>query len=255
MLAFDKIGRWPRTMIIAHRGAGHSGPNPIAYENTLAAFKEGININADAIELDLRRTRNGIIVVHHDARIGRSRWSIGDLPLEKVRKLAWETGYDIPLFEDVLKLCASKISLDIELKETGYESEIVEMVERYYDLRQVAFTSFIDKSIKRVKEVRSCAVTGLLLGEEPPAGMEKRIGEVFPHKRIAACRPDFIAPNWRFLKWLKRSRKNYGGLPVISWTINNISFAEKLIQSGIAGIISDFPERLLALIEKNKSGP
>ena len=250
MLRFDKISNWPRTIIIAHRGAGHAGPSPSTHENTIEAFNTAITLGANAIELDLRRTRNGIIVVHHDAAIKGMKWPIGESPVETAKNAAEEKGYAVPTFQEMLEFCAGKIALDIELKETGYEDEVVEITKKYYDLANIAFTSFHDISIKRIKESTPQAITGLLLGDEPPAGIEKGINEVFPRKKIKACRPDFIAPNWRFLKWLGRGRKKYGGLPVISWTINDFTFAERLIQSGIAGIISDSPERLLPLAEK-----
>lgn len=250
MLSFDNIPQWPRTMIIAHRGAGHAGTKPSHHENTIESFKAAIEAGADAIELDLRRTRNGVIVVHHDESVEGMKWSIGESPVENIQESAEKLGYRIPTFEETLDCCAGKIALDIELKETGYEAEIVEITGQYYNLNHIAFTSFHDISIQRIKQSEPRAITGLLLGAEPPAGAGKRISEILPQKRIEACRPDFIAPNWRFIKWLGLNRKYYGGLPVISWTINDLSSATKLIRSGIAGVISDYPERLLSLAGK-----
>jgi glycerophosphoryl diester phosphodiesterase len=250
MLRFDEISEWLRTMIIAHRGAGHSGTLPSTHENTIDAFKAAILAGADAIEFDLRRTRNGVIVVHHDAEVDGMKWSIGESPMAAVKEGAERQGYVVSTFQEVLACCAGKIALDIELKETGYEDEVIEITRKYYDLSHVAFTSFNEISIRRIKELTPSANAGLLLGAEPPTGARRRLEEILPGKLIERSHSDFIAPNWRFLKWFGQGPKKYGGLPVISWTINDISLAEKLIQSGIAGIISDSPERLLPLAEK-----
>jgi len=250
MLRFDQITGWPRAMIIAHRGAGHAGPLPSTHENTIEAFKAAIDDGADAIELDLRRTRNGIIIVHHDAEIKGMKWSIGETPLDGVREAAEKLGYNIPTFEETLEACAGKIALDIELKETGYEDEVVEMTRRYYDLTNIAFTSFHDLAIKRIKEYEPRAITGLLLGAEPPVGVETRMSEVFPQKRIDFCRPDFLAPNWRIMKWLGRRKNTYAGLAIITWTVDDVKYAEKLIENKIAAIITDIPDKLLPLVDR-----
>lgn len=248
MLRFDKISYWPRTMIIAHRGTGHAGSSPSIRENTIESFKAAIVAGADAIELDLRRTRNGVIVVHHDAAIPGMKWSVGETPIDSVKEAAEKAGYRIPTLEETLKFCAGKIALDIELKETGYEVEIVEITKQYYDLSHIAFTSFHDISIQRINESEPQAITGLLLGAEPPAGARKRISEILPQKRIESCRPTFIAPNWRLLKWLA-GKYAYGGLPIITWTVNDMTYAKRLIQKNIAAIITDFAEIMTAQFE------
>jgi len=235
-------------MIVAHRGAGHAGPTPATRENTFDAFNKAIEIGADAIELDLRRARNGVIIVHHDPKIGNGDWSIGELPLDEIQQQGRGQGYEIPLFEDVLKLCAGRIALDIELKETGYEREIVELTKKYYDLKNVVFTSFHDLAVRRIKEIDASAVTGLLLGVEPPAGTRRRVREISPQRRIANCRPDIIAPNRRLLRIPVGLQKAGLGLPLMVWTVNDVKFARKLIDRKTAAIITDFPENLLPIV-------
>lgn len=247
MIRFNEIVNWPRTMIIAHRGAGHAGPSKSIHENTLDAFDAAIAVGADAIEFDLRRTRNGVIVVHHDDKLANMKWSIGESTWEALEESSKELGYIIPTYKQTLEFCAGKIALDIELKETGYEKEIIDMVEQYYELGNIVFTSFHEISIQRIKEIKPQAITGLLLGSEPPAGARRRLDEILPGKLIESCRPDFIAPNWRFLKWLGPGKSAYGDRPIIAWTVNDVSYAEKLIDNRIAAIISDVPERLLPL--------
>ena len=93
-------------------------------------------------------------------------------------------------------------------------------------------------------------MTGLLFGDEPPAGAGKCISELFPKKKIEFSTPDFIAPNWRFIKWGRHDSNTYGGLPIITWTLDDLSLAEKLIGNGIAGIITNIPDKILPLADK-----
>src|SRR5690606_32215522 len=72
-------GRCSMTLIIAHRGASRAAP-----ENTVAAFRRAVEMGADAIELDVRRTGDDRLVVHHDPSIADGRaireLSAGELP-------------------------------------------------------------------------------------------------------------------------------------------------------------------------------
>jgi len=250
MLRFDRISDWPRTMIIAHRGAEHHGRNATAHENTIDAFRNAIGIGADGIEFDVRRTADGVLIIHHDERVKRSRRPVSEMTFEEARRAGKRRGYRIPTFEETLQTCADHIALDIELKEGGYEEDVIRLTRQYYDLRHVCFTSFVDVSMKRIKEIDRRAITGLLLGVEPPAGPGTRMREIFPIKRIRRCNADMVAPNRRLLHmgYVRRIEKT--GYPIIVWTVNNRNLAVKLMERGVAGIITDVSEQLTALIDQ-----
>lgn len=250
MLRFDRIKTWPRTMIIAHRGAGHRGKGATIHENTIAAFKQAIAVGADAIELDVRRTADGVLIIHHDERITRSRHLISRLTLAEIHERAAAKGYCIPTFAEALETCAGRIALDIELKEGGYEADVTALTRRYYDLRHVAFTSFDDFTIRRIKEIVRAAVTGLLLGVEPLAGPGARVSEIFPIRRVRRCGADFVAPNRGLVHLGYIQRAERAALPIVVWTVNGKARAGRLITRSVAGIITDVPDRLLTEIEK-----
>src|SRR5688500_1112345 len=82
-----------QVLAVAHRGASARAP-----ENTLAAVRLAADLGADAVEVDLQRTRDGALVLLHDAGLGRTTdaatrlrgrgpWSVGSLTLEEVRRL------------------------------------------------------------------------------------------------------------------------------------------------------------------------
>ena len=260
MIRFDQMRGWPQTVIIAHRGAGHGAkprclrpsrtalPSLRTHENTIEAFDAAIAAGVNAIELDVRRTADGVLVVHHDAGVKGERRPIAKMTIGDVGEACARRGYRIPTLEETLKHCAGRMALDIELKEPGYEDDVVALTSRHYNFANIAFTSFHDSSILAIKSRYPNAVAGLLLGMKSPL-IASRAAARFPAERLQECRADFVGPNWRLLSlWIKR-KAIPTGLPVIVWTVNNVRRAERYIEHGIAGIISDFPESLLPQVK------
>ena len=115
------------TAIIAHRGASALA----THENTLESFQIAINVQADFAEFDIRRTRDHQLIAFHNPDLNGT--DIRLLTYDEICKITGTHGYRVPLLQEVLELCRGKIKLDIELKETGYEQKIIDLVERYYD--------------------------------------------------------------------------------------------------------------------------
>lgn len=97
------------TLVIAHRGAGPAGPEP---ENTLAAFEAAVDLGADGVELDVRQSADGHLVVHHDPGL-ESGQAISDLPAGRLPS-------SIPSLGEALDACGSVI-VNIELKSSPLE--------------------------------------------------------------------------------------------------------------------------------------
>ena len=244
MLHFDNMHRWPKTAIIAHRGAGHRGRPKVTHENTREAFETAIRAGADAIELDLHRTADGIIMVHHDAGPSRSRRLWREMTWVEAQHFAHRRGYEIPTFEEMLALCAGRIALDIELKEPGYENEVLVRTRRYYDLSTVVYTSFGALSIKRIKNIEPRAIAGLLIGAEAESSQGGKGGDESVVGRARRCGADFIALDWRLLEFGGQKKYRRAGFPLFVWTVNNRARAKRLIAGEIAGIITDVPDKL-----------
>ncbi len=243
MLTFGEKKKTGGPLIVAHRGASR-----VARENTIEAFEAAIKLGAHAIECDLRRTADGVIVVHHNATIALTRRRIARLTWQEVAKLARKRRYGIPTLEDVLRLCHARIPLDLELKEAGYEAEVVQQTLRYFDKRQVLFTSFIDASLAAIKEYDPEAKVGLLLGFRRGKTPSQR-RRVFARARLLACGADLVLPHWQLVRFGFMKRMSELGLPVVTWTVDSPGRAERLLNQGVAGIISNVPDRLLKLIE------
>ena len=150
-------------LIIAHRGDTSS-----AVENTIESFQDAVRKGADMIEFDVRRTRDGVFIAHHGQAIRRKL--IKRTSWEEIEKINRRRRVAVLKLEEILKIAKGKIKLDIEIKEIGYEKEILEMVLQYLDYQDFIITSFDDFSIKRVKEKNPKVRAGLLLSIRKPKG-------------------------------------------------------------------------------------
>ncbi len=118
--------------IISHRGASAYLP-----ENTLSSFRKAIELGADLIELDVRKTKDDKLVVIHDSKVDRTTNGFGrviEKTQEELRQYDAGSGEKIPLLEEVLALDNGDIGFVIELKEERTEDEVIETMK---DLRSV----------------------------------------------------------------------------------------------------------------------
>lgn len=221
--------------IIAHRGASALA----THENTLEAFQIAIDLQADFAEFDIRKTRDHQLIAFHNPDLNGV--DIRTLTYEEICKITGQKGYRVPLLLEVLKLCHGKIKLDIELKETGYEQEIIDMVERFYDYSDYMMKSFIDRSVLRIKELDPNIKAGLLIGT-PRNNIVHRLNEYFPMHRLHVCKADFISPHYQFVTRDFILRMHLHHKEVYVWTVNDIAKMSKLIRRGVDGIITDRPD-------------
>lgn len=233
-----------KKVLIAHRGA-----RTFFHENTLEAFEKAIRLNADMIEFDIRRTQNNLLVVYHDEYINEK--PVKDLAYDDICKF---TQLKVPTLDEVLKLARGRIKLDIEIKEEGYEQEVVNFISKFLKEEEFVITSFNDNSLKIVKEAFPEIRTGLILGKlNPKNPFGTRISELFPFKRCRKINVDFIAPHWRLLKlgFLRRAGKHK--LPVFVWTVNEKNLISKFLRDKrIDGIITDKIEIAVQLKENSQ---
>ena len=232
-------------LIIAHRGA----PN-YARENTIESFEKAVVWGADMIEFDVRRTKDNVLIAYHDEMI--QGHSIKDLTLGENSQMARNLGFDIPTVEEVLKWARGKIRLDVELKEEGYEKEIVELLSGYFEEDKFVITSFNDASLRVIKERYPDIKTGLILGKGIPSyHILTRLQEFFPMKRCKKAKPDFLVAHLKLLRvgFLERARRNH--LPVFVWTVNDEETIWELLRDRrVYGIITDQPDLAVSLRKK-----
>lgn len=231
-----------KPLIIAHRGAS----GLVKFENTIASFEKAIELGVPMAEFDVRKTQDNLFVAFHDESIDGIK--IKDLSYQQLLDISQKKNFDVPLVEDVLKLCRGKIRLDIELKEVGYELEIVKLVKKYLDYQNYVIKSFFDSAIIAVKQADNQITTGLLLGLAKPKNLlTTRLSEIFPEFRLFTTKADFVSPNYQLIKFgfvwrMKLINKN-----IYVWTINDQDLMTKMVKQGIFALITDRPDLALKL--------
>jgi glycerophosphoryl diester phosphodiesterase len=233
----------PITAIAGHRGA--SGLVP--HENTLHAIARTAQVGARWVEIDVRRTSDGALVLHHDAAC-RGR-SVGALTLLELRALAAETGLAVPTLAEALDEARRRgLSVDVELKEPGTEDAVVAETRAILSPEHYFYSSFHDEVVSGVKQRDPAGRAALLLGRPTlGASLTARLAELYPLARLRACRADLAAPHWRLVQLGVLPRLAAAGYPAWVWTVNRPSCLRWLLDREVAGIITDFPDRAVAL--------
>ncbi len=229
-----------RTAIIAHRGASKLAGT----DNTIESFSLAIELGADFVEMDVRQTKDKKLIVFHDDIIDDTL--VKFLTYQELNEKTTEKGYQVPLFENVLKLCKGKIKLDIELKETGYEFKIISVIKKYFSYDEFMIKSFLDTAVKKVELLDKRINTGLLLGYKK-ADIKRRINEYMPKRRLALLDVDFVSPNHKLVTWDYMLRMRLLKKKVYVWTANDEKIINKLLAKGVDGIITDIPDKAIAL--------
>ncbi len=212
--------------IIGHRGA-HGHP-----ENTIPSFERALEQGADGVELDVRESGDGQLVVVHSPVAGGLAVKSNDY--ESFRELP--DGYEIPLFEDVLKTLAGRTFLDIELKEPGFEAAAVQLIQQYADPKHVMVSGFHTAMLNKVHELLP----------------KLRLGFIFNRTQDEESRHnspiDFVIPQFRLASRELIEEVHDEDLQVYAWTVNDESEMRRLLSLGVDGIITDDPGLLARVL-------
>ena len=222
-------------LIIAHRGGAS-----IARENTIAAFEEAIALQADLIELDVRATQDGVLIIHHDATIQQ----------QPIETLTWAAVQhldpDIPTLEEAIACCKGRIGLDVEIKEPGYEAEVVQQLQRQLPDHEFVITSFYLAVVRAVRESSSLKVSiGFLMNEETLVALAE---EEFLGQYLQAMGVEFVAPSWQILDSPGLCKIIPRQMPFWVWTVNDIETMQQLLKNErVKAIVTDQPKLGLQL--------
>ncbi|MCU6708366.1 glycerophosphodiester phosphodiesterase [Paenibacillus sp. J5C_2022] len=236
-------------LVIAHRGASGEAP-----ENTLGAFKLGLEQGCDAIELDVHLSREGEVVVCHDATLKRTtdrEGTIRELTVDELKRAdagLWFhesfKGERIPLMEEVFDLVPPGVMINIEMKDSysgAMEPALLALMKRKNRLDDVVVSSFDHKCLYKLKQLEPDVKIGLLYTMNPRthAGFAQTFGlpvySLHPHKAHVSEADVREA-----------ARSN---LHVYPYTINDEATMRQYMDNGVSGIITDFPGKLRKLLE------
>ena len=225
----------------AHRGAPAYCP-----ENTLLSFYTGLYMGANGIETDVRRSKDGTLILFHDDTLTRVCGVEGrpeDLTLEEFISLKVE-GYglwDHPItFEDFLRHFADKdLTFAIEIKGEGCEEDVADMIFKYGLQTKCTVTSFRFDFIKKIKEYAPLIRIGYLTSKLDDETINQLI----------AIQADEYCPRGRTLtrEWVDKLHRI--GFNVRAWGVENEEMMKYLYDIGVDGMTVNFPDKLTEYIQ------
>jgi glycerophosphoryl diester phosphodiesterase len=234
--------------IIAHRGASGHAP-----ENTLAAFERAVYLGASFIEADLHLTRDAHFVAIHDATLDRTTNGTGavhDFTLAELRKLDAGKWFDrdfmgekIPTLEEILEFSRKHdVVFYLEVKYNaawGMHHALVAALQAAQSAARTVLISFDPATLSAVHRLDRSLMIGLLIEERAADFVAVAMG--VGARQICAASvivtPGLVA------------KAHQSDLHVAAWTVNTPEEMRAMMAAGVEGIMTDFPDRLRALIE------
>ncbi|MEU0287694.1 glycerophosphodiester phosphodiesterase family protein [Streptomyces sp. NPDC052492] len=207
----------PRPAVSAHRG-GTERAAPASWE----AYQDALATGAEYVEFDVRRTADGTLVVHHDPRVGGTGPLLSTLTRAELDARA---GHPVPLVDDVMALVAGKLVAHLDLKETGYERELIDRAAALLGEDGFVATTLEDRSVAAVTAARPGVRTLLSLGRDG-RGLGRRrlvrtrISELLPLRRVRACGAHGVAVHQRLARATVLREAARAGLFTMVWTVN-----------------------------------
>jgi glycerophosphoryl diester phosphodiesterase len=231
----------PRPLVFAHRGGAALAP-----ENTIAAFDNGLALGADGIELDVRLSRDRVVVVHHDVTLDRTTHLTGAIAARNTDELA---AAGVPQLRTVLRRYRdARVIVEIKERTREIAHAVLADVRAARALDRVCIGSFSRVPLREVRRHEPAVATSAAREEVrwalyrswcrwpvvTPAFAGYQIPEMAGSTRVVS--PRFVADAHR------------AGLGVQVWTVNNAVDARRLIDWGVDALITDRPDLLVPVV-------
>lgn len=224
------------------RLVGHRGAAALAPENTLPSFVKAYECGATAIEFDVRLTRDDVPVIFHDESLKRLTGveaRVRDLSFEELRELRVLGEAQVPTLEEVLEFASGRLAVDVELKDSGTEREVVRLLKKYNLEEESLITSFSPEILSRVKELAPNLRLGVLLER-----WDDKYLDIAGQLGAQAILPNYTSVTPDVVDSIKGE-----GFALIVWTVNDPEEAARLLRQGVDGIITDDPYKLKSVVK------
>lgn len=234
-----------RVWNVAHRGASADRP-----ENTLPAFELAIAQGADVVECDVRRTRDGQLLLLHDATVDRTTSGTGalrDLSADEAQALDAGDGECIPTLAQVLALARGRVRVNLDLKEGDIAADALAAVREADMLDAVTFISFLPETWDALARLSpespivhlvdsATSLAGLAMGEAGSQSVAAGVGA--PYGLVS---PELVE---------RMHRHGYG---VFAWTVDDDAEMRRLIDAGVNGIVTNRPGALAEVLRQRRA--
>ena len=234
--------------IIAHRGASGHAP-----ENTLAAFERAVALGAGFIETDLHLTRDARFVAIHDPTLERTtngKGNVRDSSLAEIRKLDAGLWFDrefmgqkVPTLEEIVEFAAKHdVIFYLELKYEaawGMHHSLVGALQKSGGAARSIIISFSEPTLTALRQVDPAAMMGLIFDEanqdHTKAGIELGVRQ--------------LCPQYSLVTNEMVEQAHALDLQVATWTVDDAATMRAMIAAKVDGIMTNFPDRLQAVLE------
>ena|SRR5579864_322907 len=222
-----------RPSVIAHRGA--SG---YEYENSLAAFRRAVMLDADGVELDVHASRDGWLVVHHDPALP-GLGPISGLDLPAIREARLPNGEPVPLLADVLDLMGDRdVWVEVKGLAPAWDRALLATLDHGPVPHRYAVHSFDHRLVARLGQVRPGLRRGVLLS----AYLADTVSA------MQAVGATTLWQEWHFVDEDLVRAVHAAGLGVVAWTVNELADLRRLAQLGVDGLCGNYPDRIRVAI-------
>ena len=223
-----------RPSVIAHRGA--SG---YEYENSRAAFRRAVMLDADGVELDIHATQDGGIIVHHDPEIPGAG-PIAELSLAEARRLHIPNGESLPMLAEILDLVGDRdVWVEVKSLAPAYDGVLLAILDRGPAPHRYAIHSFDHRIVHRLGEARPNLRRGILLSSaclHDPVGVMRAVGATT------------LWQEWQQVDQELVTLSHEAGCAVIAWTVNEIGDLDRMVRLGVDGLCGNYPDRIRVAI-------
>jgi glycerophosphoryl diester phosphodiesterase len=222
-----------RPSVIAHRGA--SG---YEYENSRAAFRRAVMLDADGVELDIHATQDGGIVVHHDPDIP-GHGPIAQLLLAEARQIRIRNGEPLPLLNEVLELVGNRdVWVEVKGLPAIYDQQLLDILDRGPVPERYAVHSFDHRIVYRLGQARPGLRRGILLSAylRDPVSVMRAAGATTLWQEWQQVDQDLV------------SQVHASGGAVVAWTVNELGDLDRMVRLGVDGLCGNYPDRIRVAI-------
>lgn len=238
-------------LVISHRGCGGHAP-----ENTLAGVRKAIELGADAVEIDVQISADGVPIVIHDSTVDRTTDGTGSVQmatLEELQRLnatatysGWPRRERIPTLGEVVQETRGQILLVIEIKHVDIEGAVLEVIRMNGAVENVWIWSTHPQVVGQLRQYQPTIPAALGMGGEEWPDMLLFFREAL-WRNAQACTIDHrvLTPE------IARAGRRHG-LGPYAWTVNEEQDMHRVLDCGVAGIITDYPDRLRRVMDDRR---
>jgi glycerophosphoryl diester phosphodiesterase len=229
-----------RPSVIAHRGA--SG---YEYENSRAAFRRAIMLDADGVELDVHATHDGGIVVHHDPDVP-GFGPIAQLTLAEARQVRIPNGEPLPSLAEILELVGDRqVWVEVKGLPPKYDHMLLTILDQGPAPERYAVHSFDHRIVCRLGEAHPTLRRGILLTS-------------YLQDAVAVMRRAGATTLWQEWQQVDEELVNLvheAGGTVIAWTVNELGDLDRMVRLGVDGLCGNYPDRIRVAIAPRLDQP